>query len=562
MGPQPRIAVLPLALLFMNSSFARSEVTEEDRLVASDATSEAFFGVSVAVSGDWALVGAHLDSEHGTAAGAAYVFEWGGTAWGQRHKLTAPSPSSGDLLGVGVALAGDTAIVGASGASGLRGLAHVFARSSAGWGHEAELAATDAAPADNFGSSVALSADETTAVIGARNESELGNHAGAAYVFVRSGSTWTQAQKLLASNGSEGDTFGDSVAISDDGNTILVGSRGRDAAAANSGSVYVFVRDTGAWVEQQELVAADLDVEDQFGVSIDLTEDYALIGSFLDDDLGGASGSAYVFERSGSSWTEQAKLLSSAGAAGDLFGTSVSIEGDVALIGSVFDDQVGSNAGAAFLFVRHGSAWIQEADLFATGAMADDAFGRSVAMKEGRIIVGAWAEDELGFSDAGAAYAFRWTLGKAIALGDGTGAACPCWDSVVAGRGCALAPGSVGSLLRADGSLSVAKLGLVLHAEDVVPGQFGLFFQGTNTLAGGLGIPFGNGLRGVAGHVVRFPLQQAGASGKVSSNFDVATLGGASAGETLFYQHWSRTPGLGCSAPFITTNALELTWLP
>ena len=179
------------------------------------------------------------------------------------------------------------------------------------WSEQQKLVANDGAEEDDFGFSMVLSGD--TLVVGASYDSnDNGSNSGSAYVFVPSGTTWTQQQKLVASDGAANDDFGISVALS--GDTLVVGAALDDDNGSTSGSVYVFVRSGTTWTQQQKLVASDGVAYDEFGGSVTLDGDTLVVGAALDDDNGSASGSVYVFVRSGTSWSLQQKLVASDGA--------------------------------------------------------------------------------------------------------------------------------------------------------------------------------------------------------------------------------------------------------
>ena len=206
--------------------------------------------------------------------------------------------------------------------------------------------ASDGAEGDSFGNSVALDGD--TALVGAYRDNDRGLSSGSAYFFTRSGGLWTQQQKLTASDGAEGDSFGNSVAL--DGDTALVGAYIDDDRGSESGSAYFFTRSGGVWTQQQKLTASDGAEGDSFGSSVALDGDTALVGAYGDDDLGSNSGSAYIFTRSGGVWTQQAKLTALDGAAWDSFGYSVALDGDTVLVGANGDDDLGSNSGSVYFF--------------------------------------------------------------------------------------------------------------------------------------------------------------------------------------------------------------------
>jgi hypothetical protein len=270
--------------------------SEPVKLAASDATASDYFGCFVAIDGDTALVGAYYDDDSGINSGSAYVFTRSGATWTQQSKLTAADGAASDYFGFGVALWGDTALVGArfgDGAASNSGSVYVFTRSGELWTQQAELNAIGGATGDNFGNAVALWGD--TALVGAYGDDDAGYESGSAYVFVRTGTTWEQQAKFVAADGATYDGYGASVALL--GDTALVGARFADSAGGtNQGAAYVYNLNGADWTEEAKLTAADATDGDSFGVSVALSGDAALVGANGDDDAGDASGSAYVFE--------------------------------------------------------------------------------------------------------------------------------------------------------------------------------------------------------------------------------------------------------------------------
>ena len=363
-----------------------------------------YFGRSVAVSGDTALVSAcHADGT-ATDTGAAYVLVRSGSTWTQQAKLIASDGAEGDTFGFPVAISGDTAIIGAIGdddmASG-SGSAYVFTRSGTTWTQQAKLTASDGGAGDWFGFSSALSGD--TAVIGAPFDDDKGADSGSVYVFTRSGTTWTQQVKLTASDGAAGDTFGFSLASS--GDIALMGAPSDDDKGTNSGSVYVFAPSGPAWTQQPKLTASDGAALDAFGCSVRLSGDTAIIGAWSDDDMGTDSGSAYVFTRAGSTWTRQAKLTASDGAASDNFGRAVAVSGDTAVIGASMDDDNVVDSGSAYVFTRAGATWTHGPKLTASDGAGLDLFGSAVGVSGQNAVIGAWNDDDKG-DNSGSAYIF------------------------------------------------------------------------------------------------------------------------------------------------------------
>lgn len=380
---------------------------QQTKLVAGDRESGDFLGYSVAISDHTALVGAHEDdNEGGVDAGAAYVFVHSQKGWEQQAKLTAIDGAVGDTFGGNVALNKDLAAIGSRGDDDVgtdSGSVYLFERKRDVWRPLAKLTAEDGAAGDAFGQSIAMS--NKYLVVGAPHDDDFGDSSGSVYVFKREGVHWEQEAKLTASDEAAGDVFGISVSIS--GDTILVGADLNDEIADNAGAAYVYIRSGDSWSEQAKLTAADGSDTDLFGVRVALSGDTALISARRDDDekMGEDAGSAYVFVRKEGKWHLQAKLTAPDGTADDRFGRSVALINDVALIGSMLTDDAGEDSGSAYVFTRSGGAWKVRTKLLANDGMSGDRFGWSVAIAEDFMLVGA-AQHDAGLSDSGAAYIY------------------------------------------------------------------------------------------------------------------------------------------------------------
>ncbi|MBI5762095.1 MAG: immunoglobulin domain-containing protein [Planctomycetes bacterium] len=361
-------------------------------------------GASVSISGDTAMVGAALDDgPAGADQGSAYVHVRSGASWSTQAKLTASDAAAGDRFGSAVSVSGDYAVVGARGASSGAGAAYVFVRSGTVWTQQAKLTANDAAAGDAFGTSAAIYGD--TVVVGAPSASSA---AGAAYVYVRSGTVWTQQAKITAGDAAAGDEFGVAVALS--GNTAVVGAALDDAAAgSDQGSAYVFVRGGTVWSQQAKLTANDAAAGDRYGSSVSLDGDTAIIGAMMDDGAAGADqGGAYLYKRSGVTWSLQSKVTAADAGAGDQFGSGVGVSGENAVVGSHLSNGLaGSDQGAAYLYERCGTGWLQRAKLTPADASATDRFGRAATIDFDTTIVGAPLDDGGAGSDQGGSYIFR-----------------------------------------------------------------------------------------------------------------------------------------------------------
>jgi len=374
----------------------------QQKIYASDTEVGDWFGNSVSIYGDTAIVGAVGEDTGGSNTGAAYIFTRSGSTWTQQQKLKASDAQIDDEFGYSVSIYGDTAIVGArwdeAGGSNA-GAAYIFTRSGSTWTQQQKIQASDAQADDWFGNSVSIYGD--TAIVCAVGEDTGGSNAGAAYIFTRSGSTWTQQQKIQAYDEEANDQFGNSVSIY--GDTAIVGAVHENAGGSDAGAAYIFTRSDTVWTQQQKIQASDTQAASQFGYSVSIYGDTAIVGSKDEDTGGNDVGAAYIFTRSGSTWTQQQKIQASDAQAADQFGYSVSIYGDTAIVGAWWEDAGGSNAGAAYIFTRTGSTWTQQQKMVAQGAEASDQYGYSVAIYDGTVIIGANLEDEKG-ADAGAAF--------------------------------------------------------------------------------------------------------------------------------------------------------------
>ena len=402
--------------------------TRRAKFTADDAYFGDRFGFSVAVSGDGttALVGAvseggpdrrgtettedpnggststtgspnsedadTAENRDGRQEGAVYVFTASGEAWSQRAKLTVDDGDSKDAFGWSVALSDDgtTAIIGSHREADpdlKAGSAYVFDSSGSSWSQQAKLVADDGDRKDEFGNSVAVSGDGTTALVAAvGDENPNGEDAGSAYVFDSSGGSWSQQAKLTADDGDSEDEFANSVALSGDGSTAVVGAhRDEDPNGDKAGSAYVFDASGGSWSQQAKLTAEDGDRKDWFGFSVAVSDDgtTALVGAISDEDPNGhRAGSAYVFDASGGSWSQRAKLVADDGDIDDRFGNSVALssDGTAALIGASETYDLDSHGqGSAYVFGASGGSWSQQAT-FPLDDGEGDRFGRSVAL--------------------------------------------------------------------------------------------------------------------------------------------------------------------------------------
>ncbi len=371
-----------------------------------------------------------------------------GQDWGQLEKIVASDRGSEDLFAHGVSISGDYAIVGAYcedhdvlGTNELdrAGSAYIFKRNGFNWEFQQKIVASDRAVEDRFGYSVSISGDY--AIVGAYGEDHdvsgynVLNFAGSAYIYKRTGETWSQQQKIVASDRGISDLFGYSVAIS--GNYVIVGAfaEDHDTLGGNeflsAGAAYIFERTGETWSQQQKIIASDRGSKDYFGHSVSISGDYAIVGAYneehnaVGEDSLSVAGSAYIYKRVGETWSQQQKIVASDRSSDDNFGYSVSISSDSAIVGAYGEnhDVLGNNelnnSGSAYIYVKTGETWVQQQKIVASDRSVDDYFGYSVAISGVYAIVGAYYEDhnisgEDSLFSAGSAYIFA--TGEALAV--------------------------------------------------------------------------------------------------------------------------------------------------
>jgi hypothetical protein len=371
---------------------AQCAMTEEAKLIASDGEIGDAFGISVSLRGDVLAVGASGFDDNGDNSGAAYVFRLQGGTWVQEQKLLASDGNPGDRFGEAVSVSDNVVVIGAlldRDVAHIAGAAYVFRYNGSTWVEEQKLTASDAAIGDLFGTSACIDGD--TLIIGAPSKG-LVARSGSAYIFRYEGSSWVEKQKLVASDTDGNDDFGHSVSLS--GNVAVVGEPeyGVKFPSPETGSAYVFRLENDLWVEEAKLTASDAAPDDWFGISVAVDGEVVLVGSLLDDDQGARSGSAYVYRFDGATWIEEQKLLASDGASCDMFGSAVSLCGDVAVVGAHGDSHSGIQfTGSAYVFRFNGITWQEVEKLTASDAAGSDLFGHAVSVEGGVVAASAAA---------------------------------------------------------------------------------------------------------------------------------------------------------------------------
>jgi len=531
--PGVQLAGVLAALAAVNLTPAHALAQEQlHKLTASDGAEDDDFGSTLGISGDLVIVGAKGDDDAGTSSGSAYVFD---VATGSETLKLMPSDARRfDFFGISVAISGERAVVGARLAdpgSTYAGTVYVF-DASTGLEHF-KLVSADSGTYDQFGHSVAINGQ--LLIAGAVGHGHLGVDSGAAYVF--DVTTGQQLLELLASDAAEGDAFGYSVSIS--GDRAIVGAPGVDTAGTSSGAAYVFDVTTGQ--ELFKLLSTDILPGDWFGRSVAISDGMALVVSTQHPP----HGAAYLFDVA--TGQQLFKLTPPGGGAFGL-NAKVALSGDRALVWAhVYDVPTGQ--------------WLYT--LWPSDGASGSWFGDSVALSGARALVGAPGDDDLG-DDAGAAYLFAvpQSEGSAYCFGDGSGTTCACGNNAGPGEGCANSTGA-GAILWAAGSPSASADELVLYASQVIPAQPALLFAGLNAIHNGDGWPLSDGLRCAGGGAVRLGIALPAADGTAIWGPGLAQQGGFAPGDLRRFQTWYRDPSGGpCGTGANLSNGLEISFTP
>ncbi len=393
------------------------------KIAASDAADFDSFGLAVAVDGGRALVGSPGFDGTGDNQGAVYLFiatQGGPDGWGEVKKLVPDDPADGDLFGISVGLAGDYAVVGAGAADGTgvdQGAAYIFYRNQGGennWGQFKKLTADDADDDDGFGFAVAIDGD--TIIVGADGADGSGTDQGAAYVFSRDlggPDNWGQAAKLVSGEPGDSNQFGFAVDV--DGDYAVVGSPGEDGGGTGRGVAYIFSRDLGgseAWGRIGEFSPSDIPDYTYLGTAVAIDGALAVIGSAWEDNAGTDRGAVHILGRDYGgmdSWGRVKRIVASDEHDNDLFGYSVAVDGDEVLVGAAWARGGGTERGQAYLFTRDEGGtdnWGEVQRLRASDAANEDWFGSAVGIDGTYILAGSPGADGEG-ADRGAAYVFK-----------------------------------------------------------------------------------------------------------------------------------------------------------
>ena len=355
-----------------------SAAAPRDIKLVADVDNDIGAQLSAAISGNYVIVGT-------PSSNFATVFEYDGKNWAKHAQLI---PRNEGNVGWSVAISGDSLIIGVprdDAGTDNSGSAFIFARKGKNWEQRARLVADDPTKADNLGISVAI--DRNTAAVGVPKDDDAGRDSGSVYVFFREGAGWKKQAKLVGSDLAGGDAFGESVFIH--GNTVVVGANGHTHGGARfGGAAYVFVRSGTTWTEQAKLTAADTAKADRFGSSVSMGGKTIIVGApFHDSAAGVDAGAAYVFTLDGATWKFQAKLTPKKSKKNFKFGFGVATTGSIVIVGAPGYDDPARGSGAAFSFVRTEGVWTEKTTVIPKDGAKDIHFGSTVSMSQNAVAI-------------------------------------------------------------------------------------------------------------------------------------------------------------------------------
>lgn len=590
-----RFALLPLLAMSV-PAHAQLLIPQEARLIPDDSEPFDHLGRSVSVDGVTLVVGARDDddvcpSDPDCNSGSVHVFVRDATGWICQQKITAGDAAAGDDFGESVALWGDTLVVGAPGvdaAGNNGGAVYVYTRAGTVWSQQgSRLIPSQVVADDCFGGSVGLEND--LLIGGARFHDSTGLFdAGSAYVYQRTGTTWNSEGELVANDPGLFDQFGTAVDAGMD--RVVIGVPRDDAPVLNSGSVYVFTRSGTTWSQAQKLTPMTPSGSDEFGTSVSVDKDRLIVGSPFADRGTVVPGAAYIFENGVSGWTEMATIMSVDLSGDDRFGVSVDTRGGLAVIGASMDNHLGVSRGSCYVYSGAGSTWTQEAKLLDYEGDFLDEYGISVSTDGTTIGVGSWLDDDLAGDDQGAAIVYQVFDGvfQDYCFGDGGDqmgcSDCPCGNNAKPGsRGGCLNSTANSARIAGFGVPSVMNDTLRIEAVGCAPLTFGLLTGTINQLpvmgmcppGSGIAQPaLLDGLRCGGGGLKRHGTRATDAQGDIGITnngwggtspppIGLIAQGGYCCGETRRFQITYRDdPLFVCGTALNTTNAISVTLVP
>ena len=377
----------------------------ETMLSPSDGYRYDYFGYATSIFKYQAAIGAYKHDHVKTDTGAVYVYSYIDLSWQMSQKIVAHDGDRQDYFGSSVSIHDNKLAVGAYNVDDTAyaaGAAYVFEKNDDQWIKTAKLFASDGSVNDYFGHSLAIY--NNNMIVGAYKADAFGNDSGAAYIFEKIGSKWEETYKLLPEKLERYDYYGYATALSD--NHIIVGAYGDDNRGTCSGTAYIFEKNNNQWKQITKLIPDAAKTNDYSGYSVDISDQYAVLGAYKADIKGPNAGAAYVFEKKHNRWLEIKSLYPWSAKGYDYFGASVAIAGDYIIVGAYGDSKNGRLAGGAYVFQLVDGIWEEYVYITASEGHPSDKFASSVSISDtGDALIGAYGHDTKG-SKSGAAYIY------------------------------------------------------------------------------------------------------------------------------------------------------------
>ncbi len=366
------------------------------QLEASNITQNSEFGRAVCINGDYAIVGALLDDHNGiTDGGAAFVYHFENGQWVFQAKLMSADSEAKDHFGRSVYINDNRAIVGCTYSNDpetYNGSAYIFVNNNGVWTQQAKLLASDRGRMDRFGVTVGMWGDY--AIVGCYGSDYTVNgtaysNGGAAYIYHFNGTSWGEEQKLIPNVPINEMKFGWAVSMYNDKAIIGTTEDRYNNTDLIPGSAFIFSLQGSTWVQTAKLTPADTQDGDNFGCAVNLNGDYAIVGAFEDNDHGTSSGSAYVYHYEGGAWQMQQKLSAANGVSADNYGWSVGITQNRAVVGAYHSNKDYNDTGSAYVYSRNNTTWSLDQELIAADRALADQAGWFVSVSGDNVLVGA-----------------------------------------------------------------------------------------------------------------------------------------------------------------------------
>ena len=389
--------------------FTKELVGGNDKIASSaennSGTPHSHFGWSVSLSGNAGIITApHETTVKGVNAGTAFIYDLSSNPPSMRQQLIPSDGEAFENFGYAASIDSTVAIVSAIGSrekGPYSGSVYIYRYNGSMWIEEAKLTASDGKPGDFFGQSVAVKGN--LAIIGAYQSEGKTVKTGAAYIFRFKGNKWIEEAKIYSNDGTPNSYFGFSVALGKDG-TAIVGAYGADGKSSKSGAAYTFELIGGEWKQTGKLISPDGETGDKYGYSVAIHKDLAIVGAYHKKVSSNNFGAAYIYKRRGETWKEEVRLKQSTGTKHDYFGVSVDIRDAAALIGSSrFDKETLKEVGAIYVFLKSPDGWYESKRIQPHDGNSYDNFGLSLSLDRGKALVGSRLNDNQA-EDAGAAY--------------------------------------------------------------------------------------------------------------------------------------------------------------